>query len=295
MKRIGSTVAFLFCAFLGGAFAQSLGGGISQSFASTWLNIVAAFSGSYGASDVNINYLNVNGDSSTTTGINSAFAVNHSIGTSFIGYSTAMRGVINITGSQASNASRDHVVGSFFGTASADGNSDNLYGMNPQVILASGATNWGGVIGGEIDFSANTGSTVTDKVGLRVLLGTNDTVAGTRMNNGITIGGPGASSPGLDCGFCVGGYSSYNPVDATGTLFGSFGHAGAVGSGSMGTVGYGIDISQFTFASAPFVAPLMTPSSSSASCKQGSTEWDASYIYVCTATNTWKRATLAGF
>ena len=42
-------------------------------------------------------------------------------------------------------------------------------------------------------------------------------------------------------------------------------------------------------------APLTTPSSSSATCVAGVTAWDANYVYVCTATNTWKRTALTTF
>ena len=41
--------------------------------------------------------------------------------------------------------------------------------------------------------------------------------------------------------------------------------------------------------------PLVTPASSSATCTTGDREADASYVYVCTATNTWKRAALSSF
>lgn len=44
-----------------------------------------------------------------------------------------------------------------------------------------------------------------------------------------------------------------------------------------------------------FQSALATPSSSSAACTAGTIQWDASSIYICTATNTWKRATLATF
>ena len=42
-------------------------------------------------------------------------------------------------------------------------------------------------------------------------------------------------------------------------------------------------------------APLTTPASSSATCTAGTIVWDASYVYVCTATNTWKRSALSTF
>lgn len=41
--------------------------------------------------------------------------------------------------------------------------------------------------------------------------------------------------------------------------------------------------------------PLTTPASSSSSCTVGTMNWDASFIYVCTAANSWKRAALSTF
>jgi hypothetical protein len=46
---------------------------------------------------------------------------------------------------------------------------------------------------------------------------------------------------------------------------------------------------------APFLGALLTPASSKAACKQGAIQWDASFIYVCTAANSWKRAALGMF
>lgn len=41
------------------------------------------------------------------------------------------------------------------------------------------------------------------------------------------------------------------------------------------------------------VTTAKTPASAAATGVQGQIAWDASYIYVCTATNNWKRAALA--
>jgi hypothetical protein len=40
-------------------------------------------------------------------------------------------------------------------------------------------------------------------------------------------------------------------------------------------------------------APTLVPASASATGSEGQVSWDASYIYVCTATNTWKRVAIA--
>ena len=43
------------------------------------------------------------------------------------------------------------------------------------------------------------------------------------------------------------------------------------------------------------VTSTSTPANSTATGLHGTLKWDASYIYVCTANNVWKRATLASF
>lgn len=41
------------------------------------------------------------------------------------------------------------------------------------------------------------------------------------------------------------------------------------------------------------VRTAKTPASATAACDQGEIAWDASFVYVCTATNTWKRSAIA--
>ena len=55
------------------------------------------------------------------------------------------------------------------------------------------------------------------------------------------------------------------------------------------TVGYNLNVS------GTIQATLSTPASSSAAGTSGQIKWDANYIYVCTATNTWKRVALSSF
>ncbi len=47
-----------------------------------------------------------------------------------------------------------------------------------------------------------------------------------------------------------------------------------------------------TIFTGPIIIPTHTPASATATGAQGQIAWDADYIYVCTATNTWKRAAL---
>jgi hypothetical protein len=60
---------------------------------------------------------------------------------------------------------------------------------------------------------------------------------------------------------------------------------------------YGVDASgmKVNGGGSPFLAPLLTPAGSRAACKQGAIQWDTSFIYVCTAANSWKRAALGTF
>ena len=76
-------------------------------------------------------------------------------------------------------------------------------------------------------------------------------------------------------------------------------------NGTNGTVVTGTDaLSISSFGNTTFggtvtiptiITPLSTPASSSAPCTAGQIGADANYVYVCTATNTWKRAALSGF
>lgn len=50
------------------------------------------------------------------------------------------------------------------------------------------------------------------------------------------------------------------------------------------------------FTASPFLAiPTGTPSTSSSACTRGSIQYDGSFIYVCIASNTWKRAAIVTF
>lgn len=71
--------------------------------------------------------------------------------------------------------------------------------------------------------------------------------------------------------------------------------SGVATSLAVGTNGHYLTLSGGYPAWAPLSVPNQTPASSSATCTTGAVVWDADYIYVCTATNTWKRAALGAF
>lgn len=56
----------------------------------------------------------------------------------------------------------------------------------------------------------------------------------------------------------------------------------------------GVDIFRI-FSAGGFLSKTATPASASATGVTGTMAWDTSYIYVCTATNTWKRTALTSW
>ena len=66
--------------------------------------------------------------------------------------------------------------------------------------------------------------------------------------------------------------------------------------GDSANVTLGLENSaKFVVTGGPIVIPTGTPASASAAGVAGQIAWDASYVYVCTATNTWKRAAIAAW
>lgn len=197
---------------------------------------------------------------------------------SYVGLSVASWGEANDTGTLGSP------VGSIFGG-------------NIQCILNGNATFFNRCAGAEIDVTVAAGANVANKLGLEIVQATADAVAGTSADIGLSIANH-SGAPGWTCGFCIGTSDAVFSVSSAGTIIGCWGHAQtAPGTSSCGTALNGIDWSGVTFAAggAPIVLPLITPASSSTTCKAGSIEWDANFVYICTATNTFKRATLATF
>lgn len=315
MRRSVLTAGILFCSFLGGAAAQMLpnSAGWVAHAATTWLSLIASVSGpETGMSCLNyncfpINQINVQSDriiASPSTSAVEALGVIHSFGGG-----SAQGDFTGIGAHLSQTATTGNTSGNYVGmlsvaTASApDGANPAIWGGNDNTFLTGAATNWLQIIGREIDVAVTSGASVQDKIGLQTVMTSIDAVAGTRSNIGATFNN-GAGATGWDCMVCAGGYAGNFPMNANGTIIGAWAHGiarnasgGAVPSNNAGTTLYGLDWSNVTFASggAPIVMPLITPSSSSASCKAGATEWDASYVYICTAANTWKRATLASF
>lgn len=112
-----------------------------------------------------------------------------------------------------------------------------LYGFNPSVGLFSGATNINGLIGGEIDLAARTGSSYWVLNGLSVILNSPHAVHGAaNQDTGFLVGSQPGISTGFDYAYRVGGTDGPWPLVSTGTIFGLL-----TGTTAL-TVAFGIDL-----------------------------------------------------
>lgn len=102
-------------------------------------------------------------------------------------------------------------------------------------------------------------------------------VAGTA--NSLILGTSGTAR--LTIGATTGAVSLSSTTASTSTSTGALVVSGGVGVAGKIFSGGGLNI------------PTGTPATSGATGTAGDIQWDASYIYVCTATNTWKRAALS--
>lgn len=90
--------------------------------------------------------------------------------------------------------------------------------------------------------------------------------------------------------------STWSPVALGSDLSLSSGTLAVTGLGTMASQNASaVSITGGNAALTSFSLASTTPASSSATCSAGQISWDASYLYVCTATNTWKRSALSTF
>jgi hypothetical protein len=67
----------------------------------------------------------------------------------------------------------------------------------------------------------------------------------------------------------------------------------AIGGGNINAGGTGTFAGAVTIAGTVIHTLSATPASASATGTVGTMSWDANYIYICTAANTWKRVAIA--
>jgi hypothetical protein len=188
--------------------------------------------------------------------------VGHAVSAGAKGGRTALSSFLNITGAitaGSSGSTASYYVGAgatSASSASAGGSAGNgrgnLFGGNWIATLASGATFWNSIIGGELTITAATGSSTYYKNGFQIVLGGNDAVAGTGgFDAGLLFGqGIGGASPGWNIGISFGHALGWWPINSTGTLIGTIASTG--GLGPAYAAAYGVDFSAVTFSTAAF-------------------------------------------
>ena len=78
-------------------------------------------------------------------------------------------------------------------------------------------------------------------------------------------------------------------TDSTSSTTGALQTAGGLGVKEKSTFGGDVTTEGAVIAT----GSEATPASATATCVKGQLQWDANYVYMCTASNTWKRSALS--
>lgn len=180
----------------------------------------------------------------------------------------------------------------FFHQSLAIGGDIDFHISDPEVVNTNWRQNF--LIGRNIDltdsgFVTALGQNIAvNKAagGFSVLVGAELTVSGTSIGNGVFEFGTYLDNDDHDFVFLFG--DNLTATDDDQTWFGSASNAVFFASGAAG----------FTFAGGPVVVPglqvtMQTPASAGAAGVKDTIAFDTDYIYICTATNTWKRVAIA--
>lgn len=322
-RRLGWIVIVCFSAFAGGVVAQTISGGvITQTLSgllfggalslsstpaqiSTGLYLSETFSGSC-TGQCSGNYVSVTSDNAAVptgalgtamqftynyggaalTGNRAGITVNTKL-TATSGNATATFPAYAAVSAQNVADANDNGTGLTSTTGNGQSTGGNFIGT-----LTANATNFWAVGGAEFNTNAQTGSSVYRKRGIQIAQLSSDKVQGTVDDAAVLLGNQNGAvgwQTGFQIGVDSGQSSAAFPLTTTATVMG----CGTDCTGS--TVKNGIDLTRLTFSGSPILMPLMTPATSSSTCTQGAIEWDAGFVYICTATNTWKRAALSTF
>jgi hypothetical protein len=146
-------------------------------------------------------------------------------------------------GSNIAQQNLAHMIAGSGGNLNA--NQTSLYGFSTFVKLGQNVTNLFNLSGGEIDFEAQLGSSVTYKNGWAVVLGPDDRVQGSLYDTGYALS---SATPNnyLKTGFLIGDMHGGPPLGATSTIIATTGAA---------TVTNGVDFSSYTFTGSAFKSP----------------------------------------
>jgi hypothetical protein len=140
--------------------------------------------------------------------------------------------------------------------------------------------------------------------GVTVIAGSSNGFGIGRLSNATTYGAisftpPDFSSLTMQGMYAGGGASTYitgttsTILQAAGVSILTAASAGVSVTGTLSTTGAATFAGAVTIAGTVIHTLSATPASASATGTVGTMSWDASYIYICTAANTWKRVAIA--
>ncbi|MDR3571053.1 MAG: tail fiber domain-containing protein [Candidatus Pacebacteria bacterium] len=173
----------------------------------------------------NLNWLSIGDDeinASTSEVIGWQF--NHNIGPNAVGTRNAMH--VNLGQTATTTGIPFMTVANFFGQASyPDGGTGttpgtaagDLFGINPKVDLLSGATNFGQIVGEEIDIAAHASSSVMDVIGQQIVEDTGGVVHGARDDVGLSFNNA-SGVVGWNVGIGFGRAGGEWPIATSGTM-----------------------------------------------------------------------------
>lgn len=129
--------------------------------------------------------------------------------------------------------------GTTYGTSAG-----GLWGINPNVTIAAGATNIYGIVSGEFDVTAQAGSSIAQKIGISIVQDSASAVQGSQDDIAINVINK-SGAVGWKRGLEFGNTAAYWPMGA-----GSYIIYAEKGSSASATAARGIDFSNVTFAEA---------------------------------------------
>lgn len=183
-----------------------------------------------------------------------------------------------------------------------------LFGQITDASLLPGAMYWNALVGTEIDASVAAGASADYKIGLQIVKKSLDASRGAAEDVALAFVDQIGSAVGWKSGILFGARHGTWPFDKDSLMIGT--EATALG-GRPYTAATGIDFSGVRFGKAFLksigfevdpaggtrttslrVTAPRVPASSRDACAKGQISYNHAFVYVCVATNTWRRAAL---
>jgi hypothetical protein len=206
-----------------------------------------------------------------------------------VGAPAAEDDIVGVKGMVRAHVNQGGVVTNY------DSHKGGIFGGNSVVFTSGAATFLKTYVSHEFNTSLGATASAADKYGISIVKSSTDATRGTYDDAAIVIDDQDTTSVSWTVGLQFGAYAHKWAFGTDSTLIGV--KTRVAPSPATSTALYGIDMSALTITAggAGIVMPLITPASAAATGKAGSICWDASYIYVCTATNTWERVAIASW